>query len=300
MTRHVPLLGSCAVGGMGQAEIDALELDFDHNWGAGRVNPEAKRWRFTSLHGNGDQTGSGPWIIGNEPNVGGAGRDTDAMQNEPITAGRKAADLVWRLGVKQPIIGNLLDRDTWVFQRDYLRQYLDGYMDRMHDLGAPYTITPAKLNHAIGVHWYLTLGSLDVSFLTARLESYRVEAGRDIYITEMGIDMDNPPDWTEWSEYIDALLDWSADKPWFKAICLAQWPTRNHTTTLWKNDYTVWPGRLTPLGMTVRNMWADARADTTPDPEPEPEGENEWIHMTTTTWENEGWEYETTTRARRW
>ena len=111
--------------------------------------------------------------------------------------------------------------------------------------------------------------------------------------------MDNPPDWSKWSEYIDALLDWSADKPWLKAICLAQWPTRNHTTTLWKNDWTVWPGRLMPLGMTVRNMWANARADTTPEPEPEPEGENEWQTLSAANWAHNGWEYETTIKGRR-
>ena len=164
MSRHVPLLGSCAVGGMGQAEIDAIGLDFHHNWGAGRVNPEAKRWRFTSLAGNGDQTGSGPWLLGNEPNVGGAGRDTDAMQNDPVGAGRKAAELVKRLGIQQPIIGNLLERDTQPRQADYLHQFVDGYWDQLEDHGLGLLPPPA-----IGMHWYVSNSALVLGRLTAAL-----------------------------------------------------------------------------------------------------------------------------------
>ena len=292
MTRHVPLLGSCAVGGMGQAEIDALGLDFHHNWGAGRMNPEAKRIRFTSLHSNGDQTGSGPWIVGNEPNVDAGNGQTDAIPNDPERAGRKAAELVKRLGIQQPIIGNTLETES-LSSFAYLTVYLPAFWGAMGGY-------PAIEDAALGMHWYVRNFPSAPEVLFAALERRHQQFELPVYITEMGIDMPNPPDWSEWSEYIDALLDWSADKPWFKAVCLAQWPTRNHTTTLWKNDWTVWPGRLTPLGMTVRDMWRDARADTTPDPEPEPEGENEWIHMATTTWEHDGWEYETMTRARRW
>jgi len=246
-------LWTCADKGVSVAEVDALGVSRWHNWGSFRSIPSGPgRVPLVSLRLDAVpilDTGPGDLVmIGNEPQM--PPPDGDGYTGDPLEAGIKAGILAHYIDHELVLIpGNFFCSDMSkmagtcytgdVETNDAGPDYWEAYYRKF--------ITARTDGCAWGIHYYTRGATFDVNRLIAILGEYHAWCNGDVYLTELGVE----PwgfDTQACMGFMEQLVMWAVGKPWMRAICWCQWPTRYADSGLYKN------GSLTPLGVYWRDL----------------------------------------------
>jgi len=247
-------LWTCAHNGVTQAEVDALGVARWHNWGSFRSIPGGPgRVPLVSLRLDAVpilDTGPGDLVMfGNEPQM--PPPDGDGFTSGPHKAGYQAGWLGSRVG-GQIIVGNFFCADeskmagtcydgaaqTANAGPEYWEAYRGGLFSEAWSM---------DFQESWGIHYYTRTNTFDAQRCIGILEEYHEWCQGDVYLTELGVE----PwgfDVVACMGFMDQLVMWAVGKPWMRAICWSQWPTRHSDSGLWQNDH------LTPLGIYWRDL----------------------------------------------
>ena len=249
-------LWTCADQGVTRAEIDALGATGWHNWGSWKTVPSGPgRVPLVSLKLDKlpilGTVSSGLVMLGNEPQMPPPDGDgyTNAARDAGVRARLLASDLVFETTA---ILGNFFCAD----QSKQAGTCYDGTVQTI-DAGPAYWAayhsgyypTTSTWPKAVGwgIHYYTRGATFDVNRLIAILGEYHAWCNGDVYLTELGVE----PwgfDTQACMGFMEQLVMWAVGKPWMRAICWCQWPTRYADSGLYKN------GSLTPLGVYWRDL----------------------------------------------